>query len=451
MKYHSLSILAVAILTTHSNALASESVQNISLNIAYTEGKNGFTFVPKYAQTGTFALTQSQPTHTEGAHWRVLAKDSNGKIVHETIIKNPTQVRVEAFNHKTKKIASAKTLYKNSGEFQVQIPFGSNVASVEVLPATIPSPRLAKLELSSAQTGGTVGNALVTKFDRSTLQNLINSYTSTLRFDSKTVASAAVSTPVTKPKLTPLVKSGASNVKMDLVFIGDGYTAAEMGKWASDAKKLTDALMKDPLFAANRTAININRVDVVSKQSGVDVIHKRIYKDTALDGAIGCDNVERTLCVSNAKVNDTLRSVLSPDARDVVIVISNSQLEGGAASGDIAALTMDKDVVEVLLHEIGHAAFGLADEYDYGTCDLSSEPIPSNASKNATRKVKWGKLIAASTVVPTPLGKYRNGTVGVFKGADYCASGKYRPTENSRMRELNQPWHAVNEGRAREV
>jgi hypothetical protein len=36
-------------------------------------------------------------------------------------------------------------------------------------------------------------------------------------------------------------------------------------------------------------------------------------------------------------------------------------------------------------------------------------------------------------------------------GAQYCGSGKYRPTENSRMRTLGYPWHAVNEGAVQKV
>jgi hypothetical protein len=452
MKCFSGSALIFAVLTAYS---AVTNAQNISLNIAYTEGKNGVSFSPTHAQTGTFALTPSQPTHATGGNWRVVAKDSNNQIVYETTVRDATKMRVEMFNPKTRKIVSSKTVSKGTGEFQVSIPFTSNVASVEVLSTEKNIPTTAKFGVLPGQTSSIVANNPTGfKFDRSTLESLANRNTPTASFGSKSVTAAAVATPSTKPKLTTVVKSGASNIKMDYVLIGDGYTAAEMSKWNSDAKKLIDALMKDKIFAANRSSVNVHRVDVVSKQSGVDVIHKRIYKDTALDGEIGCYNIERTLCVNETKVSNVLRSLLSPDARDVVIVISNSKLEGGAASGDIAALTMDQDVVEVLLHEIGHAAFNLADEYeevDPGSCDLSSEPTTGNASKNATRKVKWGKLIAASTVVPTPVGKYPNGTVGVFTGADYCNNGKYRPTENSRMRELNQPWHAVNEGLARDV
>jgi hypothetical protein len=228
------------------------------------------------------------------------------------------------------------------------------------------------------------------------------------------------------------------------VFVGDGYTAAEMGKWALDAKKVIDGFMADPLFAANRANMNVRRVDIASNQSGVDEPDRGIYRDTAMDGAFYCYSIERLLCVNTTKVLNVVGSVLAPDQRDVIVVISNSTRYGGSG-GSVATLSMHASSVEVALHEIGHTAFALADEYDYGTCSLASEPTEGDVSLNWNRNVKWGNLIAASTPVPTPAGSFPNGTVGTFKGAQYCTSGKYRPTENSRMRTLGYPWHAVNE------
>jgi hypothetical protein len=237
---------------------------------------------------------------------------------------------------------------------------------------------------------------------------------------------------------------------MDYVFVGDGYTAAEMAKWQADAKKVIDGFLADPLFAANRANMNVRRVDVASNQSGVDEVDRGIYRDTAMDGVFGCYNIARLLCVNSTKVYNVVGSVLAPDKRDVIVVISNSTRYGGSG-GEIATLSMHASSTEVALHEIGHTAFAMADEYDYGTCSLSSEPREGNVSLNRSRSVKWGGQIAASTPVPTYAGNVPNGTVGVFTGGQYCTSGKYRPTENSRMRTLGYPWHAVNERLAKNV
>lgn len=257
---------------------------------------------------------------------------------------------------------------------------------------------------------------------------------------------AAASAPVAYS----IINTGPSASRMDYVFIGDGYTAAEMEKWRSDAQRVIDGMMADPLFAANRNSMNVRRVDVASNQSGVDEIDKGIYKDTALGANFGCYQTERLLCVDEAKTFSTVGQVLAPDQRDVIVVIANSTRYGGAG-GAVATMSVHASAVELALHEIGHTAFALADEYEYGSCSLGAEPAEVNVSRNGTRNVKWGSNIAAATPVPTAAGVYPNGTVGAFTGAQYCASGKFRPTENSRMRTLGYPWHVVNENAVRTV
>ena len=173
--------------------------------------------------------------------------------------------------------------------------------------------------------------------------------------------------------------------------------------------------------------------------------------NTALGTVIGCYGIDRLVCADESKVFTAVGAVTAADARDVIIVVANSTTYGGAG-GNIGTMTMHPQSIEIALHEIGHTAFKLADEYDYGTCDASTEPSEANATRASTRSTaKWASFISSGTPVPTQPGSYANGTVGLFVGAKYCTSGLYRPTENSRMRALGQPWHAVNEARAGQV
>src|SRR5690606_33733553 len=143
--------------------------------------------------------------------------------------------------------------------------------------------------------------------------------------------------------------------------------------------------------------------------------------------------------------------VTDGDGRDVIVAVANSSRYGGGG-GAIATMTMASQAIELFLHEVGHTAFGLADEYDYGTCNNSFEPGEPNVTIQTNRNLlKWADLIAASTPVPTPAGVYPSGTVGLIVGGKYCPSGIYRPTENSRRRTLGFPWHAVNERRIQQV
>lgn len=415
-------LLALAALAGTAHA------DNISLRVSYGEGSTGTTFSPIHAEVGKFAVSPNVPGDAQGKQWRVVARDKQGKVVHEVMVRNEQQRHVEIFNPKSGAIEIARSVRQPNGVFEVSLPFTQAVASIAVEPDTQGVRALA----------GTT--APLARFERAALEKIaLNSQRQKMSISA-----------LAAPAATTVLETGPAAARMDYVFVGDGYTAGEMAKWQADAKKVIDGFMADPLFAANRGAMNVRRVDVASNQSGVDEIDRGIYRDTAMDGQFGCYNIERLLCVNSTKVYNLVGSVLAPDQRDVIIVISNSTRYGGSG-GAIATLSMHASSVEVALHEIGHTAFKLADEYDYGTCDLSGEPSEGDVSLNYSRSVKWGSQIAASTPVPTPLNTYSNGTVGTFRGAQYCTSGKYRPTENSRMRTLGYPWHAVNERLVRTV
>ena len=426
LQFTQLALLALASLAGAAQA------QTISLRVNVSEGRTGTNFSLSHAEEGNFGLTPGQPGHARGPFWRVVTRNAAGAVLHEVTIKNTQQRQLEVFDPKTGAIAQSVQVKKPVGVFEVTVPFTEEIASVEVL---APSPANAVAKMDTAP---------LAKFDRAALKKKA----STGKVDSSQAMPAAMA--ALAAIATPIVETGPSNARMDYVFVGDGYTAAEMTKWRADAKLVIDGFMADPLFAANRASMNVRRVDVASNQSGVDEIDKGIYRDTAMDGEFACWNIARLLCVNEAKVYNIVGSVLAPDQRDVIIVISNSTRYGGSG-GDVATVSMNQHSTEVALHEIGHTAFALADEYDGGGCDLSAEPVEANVSLNRTRSVKWGGLIAAATPVPTPANTYTNGTVGVFQGGQYCTSGKYRPTENSRMRTLGYPWHAVNEGLVRTV
>lgn len=451
MKLFKASLFAVSVCTLACQASIAQA-ENISLRLGYSLDRNGLVIKPMKAQIGEFALSHSLPDHAPGKQVRIQAKNNRGEVLYEVTAHRPDERNIEIFNERTGAIEHARTVPDTNGVMEVSMPFHKDVVSIEVLDNEVAAPesrdtrgRERGERLMDAPRFGRfaginaaerVSNLPLARFERSTLEKLM--------------VNNRMAPPPAGVKSTDIVINGANSTHMDFVFVGDGYTAAEMGKWASDAQAVINGYMADPLFAANRAKINVRRVDVPSNQSGVDQIDLGIYKDTAMDGVFGCYNTPRLLCVNNAKVLDIVGSVLAPDARDVIVVISNTTIYGGAG-GSIATATMHASGIEVTLHEIGHTAFALADEYTYGTCDLSSEPAQANVSRNWDRSVKWGAQISVNTPVPTPPGMVAVGTVGTFQGAQYCTSGKYRPTEDSRMRTLGKPWYAVNEGLAAKV
>lgn len=404
--------------------------QNVNLRLELKPGRTATTAMavtPLQAETGNFSLTKSLPDHATGNQLRVIARNLQGEIVHEVVVPNRLYRLLETFDPKTGGIKHAQTVTQAHTTMDLTLPFGVDIASIQVVPQSTSIPATQQSYASP-----------VVRIDRVQIQNLISS----TRLQ-KAMA-AAPSSLIATPKLTTILNNGSTASKLDFVFIGEGYTAAEMSKWQADAQKIIDAFKVDPLLAANLGKINIHRVDIASNQSGVDEIDMGVYRDTAMDGEFGCYNIARLLCVNATKVKNIVSQVLPADGYEQIVVIANSTRYGGSG-GEVATVSMDPSSKEVALHEIGHSAFGLADEYDYGTCDTSVEPGPGNVSRYGTRSnTKWGDLIGASTPVPTQVGMYANGTVGAFQGGNYCTSGIYRPTENSRMRTLGNPWHAVN-------
>ena len=118
---------------------------------------------------------------------------------------------------------------------------------------------------------------------------------------------------------------------------------------------------------------------------------------------------------------------------------------------------------EIALHEMGHTAFGLADEYAYYAGGVEpgqdhhppQDPSEPNVTTNTDRQtLKWNWAVATTTALPTmsnpdcasvdgrpspvPIG-----TVGLFEGAHYYHCGAYRPEYDCKMRALSVPFCRV--------
>ncbi|MFC4159853.1 M64 family metallopeptidase [Chitinimonas lacunae] len=371
------------------------------------------------AERGDYAV--SPELIDQDGDFKIVARDAAGRVLYMQSVADPRRLQAESFDPVTGRIVEAREIQLSSGQFELRIPARDDVASIAI-----------EIHEPGMRAAGATTPTTAAVFRREDIEGRIADTGMRMR-----TAKAASSTAM-------LYQSGPSSQRFDIVLIGDGYTAAEQAKWQADAKRVADGLLADPLFNAHRGALNIRRVDVISAQSGIDDLTYRTYRDTALGMNIGCYGLDRLVCADDNLVYSAVGSVTPADGRDVIIAVGNTTRYGGAG-GRIATMTMHASAIELALHEIGHTAFGLADEYDYGTCS-AGEPSEKNATRQTARNyIKWGDLIQSTTPVPTPVGRYSNGTIGLFSGSRYCKTGVYRPTEDSRMRTLGRPWHAVNE------
>ncbi|WP_030669468.1 M64 family metallopeptidase [Streptomyces sp. NRRL B-1347] len=248
--------------------------------------------------------------------------------------------------------------------------------------------------------------------------------------------------------VVPIVQNGPVGTKADVVFIGDGYTAAQQEDFHADVRTKWAEVSKVEPYASYKNLFNVWAVDAHSRQSGVSGDPSSdVRKDTALGSGFYCDGIERLLCIDTNKVESYARKAADPD---VVIVLANSTKYGGAGYNDITSpsgydgiATGSSDNAkssQVVVHELGHSLGKLADEYwydEYGTY-TGAEPAWLNSSKLTAaqltaQKKKWYRWIGQAS----PDG----GTVGAYEGGNYYPRGLYRPTDNSIMRTLGQEFN----------
>lgn len=264
--------------------------------------------------------------------------------------------------------------------------------------------------------------------------------------------------------LTKIFDSGTPASRWNLIFVSDGYQAAELGQFAADAQAVVDRLLAEPPFDRPEVQCGINayRLDVTSTESGAD---KPDCSDGGGDGSTKATYFDSSFCFDG----DTQR-LLSGDttlARDTVeawlpewdqiIVVCNDPERGGAGGQVAWTSNSGSDWKEVAIHELGHSAFGLADEYDYGGPDTFADGEPGEPNvtiESDPATCKWSALVTAGPADPTranpdctttdpgpsPVGA---GIVGTFEGAKYSHCGCFRPVWNCMMRDTSAPFCPV--------
>jgi hypothetical protein len=265
---------------------------------------------------------------------------------------------------------------------------------------------------------------------------------------------------------TKIVDRGSPAVCWNLVFLGDGYRSTELAQYRTDVINAASVLLTTPPFTGRRPVINVYRVDVSSTDSGADdpvgCGGSGAVRRTYFDATFCTNGIQRLLTV-NASTALAVAGAQVPQY-DAVLVVVNSTVYGGSG-GAVGVFSLAHNATEIAIHELGHTAFGLADEYMYyrgcasGETDRNNhppvEPVEPNVTIASTRSaIKWRDLILAATTVPT----MRNpdcarcdsrpstvpaGTVGAFEGAHYYHCGAYRPEHTCKMLSLGVPFCAV--------
>ena len=263
---------------------------------------------------------------------------------------------------------------------------------------------------------------------------------------------------------TKVVDHGPNGDKWNLVVLGDGFRAADQADYTAAVTALVNTLKATAPFDGVWDRVNVHRVDVHSTDAGADdpaacadgsspaggtAVTAKTYFDSSF-----CNSGIRRLLVPDQALGVTTANAQVP-GWDAILMIVNST-EFGGSGGTLATYSLAPAAIEIAIHEMGHAAFGLADEYEYFTGCASgeaghnthpnTEPTEPNITVETDRtKLKWRHLVDAATASPDDPERRLHecdpqanpvaaDTVGLFEGAHYFHCGAFRPSYDCRMR-----------------
>lgn len=241
-------------------------------------------------------------------------------------------------------------------------------------------------------------------------------------------------------KISQIQYNGDPSEKVDLVFLAEGYTAAEQEKFEADAKRFTEALFTTPPYNTRRNDFNIWAVDLVSEESGTDISGKSVFHNTVLNSGYYTFGVDRYLTTPNMK---SIRDAVWNIPCDAIFILVNTDTYGGGGMYNFYAIgTADNPrTPAVFVHEFGHSFAGLADEYFSSEVayvdfyNLKNEPWEPNITTLVDFGSKWKDLLPTNISIPTPLDDIHKDKAGVFEGGGYLAKGIYRPMDHCMMRD----------------
>jgi hypothetical protein len=214
--------------------------------------------------------------------------------------------------------------------------------------------------------------------------------------------------PPSAHNLWATLENGPPSEKVDVVLLGDGYTAAEMEKWQSDARRMTGLLFAKSPFRERKGDFNVWVVDTPSSLSGVARPSDGVHRRSALRVAYDAFGSERYVLAFD---NKRIREAAAATPYEAMILVVNERKYGGGGILNLYATVASDNAFTpyVLVHEFGHHFAGLADEYytsDVAYESSSARPEPSEPNVTASgTSPKWRDLVTPGVPLPTPWAK----------------------------------------------
>jgi hypothetical protein len=233
-----------------------------------------------------------------------------------------------------------------------------------------------------------------------------------------------------------VVDNGLPTKRVKLVFLSDGYTAAQLPNFITRVTDFKNNLFTQPPFSNYKNFFNVYAIKVPSVESGADhpgtatditedlATHPALAANTYFNTTFDYANIHRLVVPQNGAAINSVLSTNFPSYNQIFI-FSNSPFYGGSG-GAYATSTVNVSSDEVSIHEIGHSFSSLMDEYF-----IDTQPEAPNRTKISNPlTVKWKNWVGSNNI-------------DVFKYGNDGMNDWYRPHQNCKMRVLDVPFCAV--------
>jgi len=206
-------------------------------------------------------------------------------------------------------------------------------------------------------------------------------------------------------RVWPVMKNGEPRDKVDILLLGDGYTAAEVEKWHRDARRLSDLLFAVSPFQERKSDFNVWALDTPAEESGVARPSDGVYRRSPLRASYDAFGSERYVLTFD---NKRMREAAAAAPYEFVEIVVNDRKYGGGGIHNLYASVAADNMWSpyIFVHEFGHHFAGLADEYytsdvAYQGSDSRPEPWEPNVTADPA-SARWKDLLTPGTPLPTP-------------------------------------------------
>ncbi len=217
------------------------------------------------------------------------------------------------------------------------------------------------------------------------------------------------STPPSPGPLIEIERNGDPAAKVDFLLLGDGYTAAERGKFERDARRMVEILFATSPFRERRRDFNVWALVPASTDSGISRPSTGVHLASPLGTTYDAFGSERYVLTFD---NRAMREVAAFAPYEFVEILTNTRTYGGGGIfGLYGTVAADSEQAPyVFVHEFAHHFAALADEYY--TSPVAYAPAPATGrvepwEPNVTAlldpaALKWRDLVEPGTPLPTP-------------------------------------------------